>query len=105
MIDLSNLLCDSNVRVKCDRKWCTRRATHYVVVHQIDTCHEQPPTGCRVYLNCVWCAKDTVDRVADIVARMKAALPAPASWLECISCGLVIDSAADAVSMKRFIHA
>jgi hypothetical protein len=88
----------------CDRKLCSRPATHIVTVHQIDTCTEQPPIGNRVYLNCYWCGKDTVRRVNGIVARMRKALPQQALWLECTSCGLVIHTAADAASMVRGIR-
>jgi hypothetical protein len=88
--------------IVCDRKNCSRPATHIVTVHQIDTCGEQAPTGCRVYLNCRWCAQDTLNRVGDIVARMKSALPRQASWLECVSCGLVIDQVSDAAGMERY---
>jgi hypothetical protein len=97
---------EKEMGVVCDRKRCTRQASHIVTWHVMDECNKESD---RIYLLCAACAKDTVDRYRQQVIRMKDALaqcnpslgPVP---LECTACGRRVNRLSDVCKMERLVY-
>lgn len=97
---LSKLLCAYEIEmgIVCDRRRCTRTATHIVIAHCIDHCKDASPsdyfipkpcgTGNKVYLMCHPCAKDTAFNMTERMTRMKQAArhAKPGEPIVCKSC-------------------
>ena len=91
---------------------CTWLAVNILVVHQIDECDASSVRwtatpkgkGDRVFLLCAACSSETCRQIDDMLARMKKALPPPASWLECTSCGKRIKRLSDICSVKPLLN-
>ena len=79
---------------------CTRQATEILVVHQMDECEN----GDRVMLLCVSCKSAVCKEKDDMLRRMKSALPPPASWLECTTCGKRIKKLGDICSVEPLLN-
>jgi hypothetical protein len=94
--------------IVCERKRCTRQASHIVTWHVMDECKAvaMPPTGNRIYLLCAPCAKDTVDRYREKLNRVKDALLQRDSAvpLECTTCGKRVNRLSDVCKMERLIY-
>jgi hypothetical protein len=102
---LSKLLAQYEVEmgIVCDRKRCTRQATHIVTWHVMDFCNEEPD---RIFLLCAACAKDTVARYRVKVMEMKDALHQQNSSvsLECTTCGRRVDKLSKVCKMQRLTY-
>lgn len=95
---------ESEMGTVCDLK-CGCSATHIVIVHQFDHCHERNPRwdttpkglGERVFLMCPACAEWVMNRIMEYIQEMKSVVPE----VVCMGCGKKVDWLSDLCRSSR----